>query len=296
MASSTSKSLLEKKVAKSIQPLTFPELEADGRNYLKWCIDVKAYLVVDDLEGILNYSVPDNFTTSQKSWALVFMRKHIDDSLEQQYLQIEDPTNLWRQLEATFCHKILSFCLRHVMIGQTSRFMIFSDFSSYNNELFKTVSQLHLCGEDKTDENMIENTISTFPTVVALLARMYWTMKFQTYCELTQFLLLAEQQQQLLLKNNESKPPREANATEIPTRMPEGGWKSNQQKSNRTPYSKPNNKSYNPSSGFGSRSSNQSNQSGSCKCFKCGRNGHMQKECRTSECKKCGRPGHLTHD
>ena len=60
MASSTSKSPLEKKVAKSIQPLIFLELEADGRNYLKWCIDVKAYLVVDDLEGDLNYPVPDN--------------------------------------------------------------------------------------------------------------------------------------------------------------------------------------------------------------------------------------------
>ena len=77
---------------------------------------------------------------------------------------------------------------------------------------------------------------------------------------------------------------------------PKGGWKSNQHKPNRTPYSKPNNKSYKPSSGSSSRSSNQSNQSSSRKCFKCGRNGHMLKECRTCECKKCGRPGHLTRD
>ena len=62
----TSKSPLEKEVAKIIEPLSFSELEADGRNYLKWCIDVKAHLVVDELEGILNYPVPDNFTASNK--------------------------------------------------------------------------------------------------------------------------------------------------------------------------------------------------------------------------------------
>jgi hypothetical protein len=122
MAFSTSKSPLEKKVAKRIEPLSFPELEADGRNYLKWCIDVKSHLVADDIEGIWN-----------------------------------------------------------------------SHSSCY------------------------------------------------------------------LSNNNESKPPQEANTAEIPTRRPKGGWKSNQQKPNRTPYSKPKDKSYNPSSGSGSRSSNQSN-------------------------------------
>ena len=99
----------------------------------------------------------------------------------------------------------------------------YSDLSSYNNELFRIVSQMHLCGEDKTDENMIEKILSIFPTMAALLAQMYRTMKFRTYYELTQFLLLDEQQQQLLLKNNESKPPRETNTMEIRTRRPKGG-------------------------------------------------------------------------
>jgi hypothetical protein len=168
----------------------------------------------------MNYPVLDNFTASKKSWALVFMRKHIDDSLEQQYLQIEDPTYLWRQLEARFRHEKTIFLPKAHHDWANLRVYDFSDFSSYNNELLKIVSQLHLCGEDKTDEDMIEKTLSTFPIVAALLAQLYRSMKFRTYCELTQFLLLAAQQQQLLLKNNKSKPPREANATEIPTRKP----------------------------------------------------------------------------
>ena len=163
MAFSTSKSSLEKKVAKRIEPLSFPELEADGRNYLKWCIDVKAHLVADKLEGILNYPVLDNITTSKKSWALVFMRKHIDDSLEQQKLQIEDPTDLWRQLEARFCHEKTIFLPKARHDWANLRVYDFSDFSSYNNELFKIVSQLHLCGENKTDEDMIEKNFIDFP-------------------------------------------------------------------------------------------------------------------------------------
>jgi len=91
----------------------------------------------------------------------------------------------------------------------------------------------------------------------------------------------------------------------FPTRRPKGGWKSNQQKQNRTPDSKPKDKSYNSSSGFGFGSSNQSNQSGSRKYFKCGRNGHMQKECWTGDwgirdctnkCQRCGRAGHESRE
>ena len=49
---------------------------------MKWCIDVKAHLIADELEGVLTFPVPVNFTAAQKSWAIVFMRKHIDDTLE----------------------------------------------------------------------------------------------------------------------------------------------------------------------------------------------------------------------
>ena len=129
--------------------------------------NVKAYYVADDLEGILNYPVPDNFTTSQKSWVLVFTRKHIDDSLEQHYLQIEDPADFWRQQEA----KIWTLSLPKARTDWANLGIYdFSYFSSYNSKLFKIVSQLHLCGEDNTDEDVIEKMLSTFPTATALLA------------------------------------------------------------------------------------------------------------------------------
>lgn len=86
--------MLENKVAKSIQPLHFPELEADGKNYLRWCVDFKGYFVSNELEGLLTHPVPAHFTPAQKSRGIVFMRKHIDDTLQQQYLQVDDPAEL----------------------------------------------------------------------------------------------------------------------------------------------------------------------------------------------------------
>ena len=86
MASSSVKEPPGKKIAKNLQPLSFPELEPDGSNYMKWSIDVQAHLIADDLEGIIGQPTREGFTTAQKSWTIVFMRKHIDDTLEQQYL------------------------------------------------------------------------------------------------------------------------------------------------------------------------------------------------------------------
>lgn len=283
------KPIVENKVAKSIQPLTFPELEANGRNYLRWCVDFKAYFVSNELEEILTYPIPANFTAAQKSRTIVFMRKHINDSLQHQYLQVDDPADLWRQLEARFRHEKTIFLPKARSDWENLRVYNFADFSSYNTQLFTIVSQLHMCGEPKSNEEMIDKTLSTFPTASALLAQMYRTMKFKTYSELTQFLILYEQQQQLLLKNNEAKPPHETNTVEIPTSKPKGGWKSNQQKQNQTPYTRPENKSSNSDSCPSSKSVSR-------KCFKCGRDGHLQKDCRTGECKKCGRLGHLTRD
>jgi hypothetical protein len=65
-------------------------------------------------------------------------------------LQIEDPTYFWRQLEVRFCHKKMIFLPKARHDWANLRVYDFSNFSSYNNELFKIVSQLHLCEEDKS--------------------------------------------------------------------------------------------------------------------------------------------------
>ena len=53
MAASISKNPLDKKEAPRLQPLLFEALEANGDNYMRWSIDAKTNLTIEELEGAL---------------------------------------------------------------------------------------------------------------------------------------------------------------------------------------------------------------------------------------------------
>lgn len=44
--------------------------------------------------------------------------------------------------------------------------------------MYSIVSQLRLCGQSISEEEMIEKTLSTFPPASAMLAQQYMNMKF----------------------------------------------------------------------------------------------------------------------
>ncbi|KAA3463810.1 hypothetical protein EPI10_008129 [Gossypium australe] len=67
-------------------------------------------------------------------------------------------------------------------------------------------SQLKLCGENITDENMLEKTYSTFHANNVVLQTQYREKGFKKYSELIYCLLVAEQNNELLMKNHESCP------------------------------------------------------------------------------------------
>ena len=84
--------------------------------------------------------------------------------------------------------------------------------------MFKISSQLKLCGEKITDEDMLEKTYTTFYTSNVLLHQQYKERCFTKYSELIACLLVAKQNNELLLKNHQSRstgsiPLPEANAT-----------------------------------------------------------------------------------
>ena len=101
------------------------------------------------------------------------------------------------------------------------RLQDFKYVSDYNLALFKISSQLKLCGEKVTEEDMIEKTFTTFPSNV-LLQQQYQECRFTKYSELISCLLVAKQNNELLLKNHQSRPIGsmsllEANATSVQT-------------------------------------------------------------------------------
>ena len=87
--------------------------------------------------------------------------------------------------------------------------------SGYNSAIFRISSQLQLCGEKITDEDMLEKTFSIFHASNVLLQQQYREKGFRKYSELISCLLVAEQNNELLMKNHEACPTGSAPFPEV---------------------------------------------------------------------------------
>ncbi|XP_073120750.1 uncharacterized protein [Henckelia pumila] len=70
----------------------------------------------------------------------------------------------------------------------------------------KINSQLKLCGEKITEDDLLEKTYSTFHVSNVLMQQQYREKGFKKYSELISFFLVAEQNNELLMKNHEIRP------------------------------------------------------------------------------------------
>ena len=61
------------------------------------------------------------------------------------------------------------------------RLQDFKSVSDYNSVLFKISSQLELCGEKVTKEDILEKTFSTFHVTNVLLHKQYRERRFTKY-------------------------------------------------------------------------------------------------------------------
>ena len=95
------------------------------------------------------------------------------------------------------------------------RLQDFKTVSEYNSAVFKISSQLKLCGEKITDEDLLEKTFSTFHASNVLLQQQYREKGFKKYSELISCLLVAEQNNELLMKNHEIRPTGSAPFPEV---------------------------------------------------------------------------------
>ena len=86
------------------------------------------------------------------------------------------------------------------------RLQDFKSVSKYNSALFKISSQLKLCGDNITEEDMLEKTFTTFHASNVLLQQQYRERRFTEYSQLISCLLVAEQNNELLMKNHQSRP------------------------------------------------------------------------------------------
>ncbi|GAV86966.1 hypothetical protein CFOL_v3_30392, partial [Cephalotus follicularis] len=86
----------------NIKNQEFIALDISGKNYLPWVFDVKLHLSAKKLKHIIE---EENATSNEERvTALIFLRHHIDDGLKYEYLTVENPLELWQNLNDRFEH------------------------------------------------------------------------------------------------------------------------------------------------------------------------------------------------
>lgn len=188
----------------NITKLEFAALSLNGNNYLSWVLDTKLHL---DSMGLGNTINEDGIASKQnRAKAMIFIRHHLDPTLKDEYLTIEDPADLWKNLKERFDHQktVILPMARNEWLNL--RFQDFKTVSEYCSAIFRITSKLKLCGEPVTDGQIMEKTFSTFHANDLLLQQQYRQKGFTKYSELIACLLVAEQNNQLLMKNHESRP------------------------------------------------------------------------------------------
>ncbi|KAL0288110.1 UNVERIFIED_CONTAM: hypothetical protein Scaly_2742700 [Sesamum calycinum] len=186
----------------NLTKLDFIALDISGTNYLSSVLDAELHLASNKLGEI-----KENTTASEQDCAkaMILLRHHLHESLKSQYLTVKSPFQLWKSLKDRFDHQ------RTVILPRAGYEWIqlllqdFKTITEYNSKMFRIVSKLRLCGEDVTDEQMLEKTFSTFHASNLVLQQQYRERGFKTYSELISCLLVAEENNQLLLNNHHTR-------------------------------------------------------------------------------------------
>ncbi|XP_071902181.1 uncharacterized protein [Coffea arabica] len=113
--------------------------------------------------GLGNTIVEKNESSNQdRAKTMIFLRHHLDEGLKIEYLTIKDPLVLWQDLKERFDHLKLVVLPKVRYDWLHLRLQDFKSVNEYNSAMFRITSQLSLCGEKVTDEDMLEKIFSTF--------------------------------------------------------------------------------------------------------------------------------------
>ncbi|GJV82852.1 hypothetical protein Tco_1522750 [Tanacetum coccineum] len=188
----------------NIEKLKFPALDITGANYIQWTGYVKRHL--KSMGALATIQEGNKCTEETKAKADVFLHQHIDEMLEFEYSNCNDPSTLWKDLEIRFNNQ------REVLLPSARdewnnlRFQDFKKVNEYTSALFRICRTLRFCGQTVTEGDMLEKTFSTFHASNINLQQQYRLQNFKRYSDLNVNLLVAEKNNELLMKNHQSRP------------------------------------------------------------------------------------------
>ncbi|XP_048442618.1 uncharacterized protein LOC125478479 [Pyrus x bretschneideri] len=119
----------------NLNKLDFFALEVSGRNYLKWVQDVMLHLTTKGIRATIKAPIADKpVDKAQKVIAMIFIRRHIYDALQIEYLAEEDPCTLWLALADRFDNQKNIYLPEARHDWQHLRFQDFKSVNEYNFE------------------------------------------------------------------------------------------------------------------------------------------------------------------
>ena len=89
----------------NLEKLSFSPLTSNGENYLIWALDVKLHLQARNLVKKIEEPSLEIPTDPFDAQTLVFMRHHLDPTLQLQYLTVTSTHALWVSLQNRFNHQ-----------------------------------------------------------------------------------------------------------------------------------------------------------------------------------------------
>ncbi|XP_068304420.1 uncharacterized protein [Pyrus communis] len=189
----------------NLNKLNFSALEVSGRNNLKWVQYMKLNLTAKGIRATIKAPIADKpVNEAQKDTTMIFIRRHIHDALQTEYLAEEDPRTLWLALADRFDHQKDIYLLEVRHDWHHLRFHDFKSMNEYNSEVCKIRSLLKFCKMELTESNLLEKTYSTFHATNIVLQQQYRAQKFTKFSDLISVLLLTKKQNQLLMKNHQA--------------------------------------------------------------------------------------------
>ncbi|XP_050113895.1 uncharacterized protein LOC126592211 [Malus sylvestris] len=147
--------------------LDFATLDITMKNYLTWVLDTKIHLKAGNIGDTIR---EENSSSSQdRANAMIFIHRHFDEGLKNEYLTVEDPLTIWKALRNKYNHQTTVILPRARYEWTHLRIQVFKSVAEYNFALFRITSQMKLCGDTISEEDLLEKTFSTFHAFNVLL-------------------------------------------------------------------------------------------------------------------------------